>query len=160
MAALAEKAIGSDNQFIHRKTAPCAQETEYQRDVRKLVDLLSKLNPSAKEFFPSSYPAAGRKSEGRLSADAPIFVASADYCYNSTSGDNSYKDSSSDVSSNNQPLNRRRRYGYSQGRRRLNDRVRRAERERKASGELYMFLILIKMSQKSTLLNCLLPVVN
>lgn len=110
MAAVAENAISSDNQFIHRKTAPCTQETEYQRDVRKLVDLLSKLNPSAKEFFPSSYTAAGRKSEGRLSADAPIFVASADYYYNSSNGDNSgssYKDSSSDQSSNNQPLNRR-----------------------------------------------------
>lgn len=51
----------SDNKFAHR-------------DVRELVDLLSKLNPLAKEFVPSA------KSNGRLSADAPVFVvSSADY---------------------------------------------------------------------------------
>ncbi|KAG0491093.1 hypothetical protein HPP92_007956 [Vanilla planifolia] len=136
MAAVAENAIGSDNQFIHRSRA---QETDYQ-NVRKLVDLLSKLNPSAKEFFPSSYSVSGRKSEGRLSADAPIFVASADY-YSSGNGDNSgnsNKDSSSDGSSNNQTLNRRRRNGYFQGRRRTNDRVRRAEREESIRRTVYV----------------------
>lgn len=95
MAAVADSAIGSENQFIHRQPATCDPESEYRRDVRKLVDLLSKLNPSAKEFFPS-----WRKSDGRLSADAPVFVASADYY-------NSIKESCSDGSSNNQPMNQR-----------------------------------------------------
>lgn len=107
MAAVAENTIGSD---IHRSSAAAAAETEYQRDVRKLVDLLSKLNPSAKEFFPSSYSTAaaceGRKPNVRLSADAPIFVASSDYNNNNQIGNGSNKDSSSDGSVNNQP-NRR-----------------------------------------------------
>ncbi|KAK8938612.1 Polyadenylate-binding protein 2 [Platanthera zijinensis] len=140
MAVVAENAVGSENQFSRRQTAPCNQESKYQRDVRKLVDLLSNLNPSAKEFFP-----AGRKSDGRLSADAPIFVASVDY-YN---GGNAYsfvnnyssnnnRDSSSDGSSNNQPMMNRRRNGYSQGRRRMNDRVRRAEREESIRRTVYV----------------------
>ncbi|XP_038986271.1 polyadenylate-binding protein-interacting protein 9-like isoform X2 [Phoenix dactylifera] len=147
MAAMAENAIGSD---IHRQAAAAAAaaETEYQRDVRKLVDLLSKLNPSAKEFFPSSYaPAAdgsgasaggGRNSNGRLSADAPIFVASSDY----NNIDNQFvngsnKDSSSDGSVNNQP-NHRRRNGYNQGRRKMNDRARRAMREESIRRTVYV----------------------
>ncbi|XP_038985114.1 polyadenylate-binding protein-interacting protein 9-like isoform X2 [Phoenix dactylifera] len=130
MAAVAENAIGSD---IHRSSAAAAAETEYQRDVRKLVDLLSKLNPSAKEFFPSSYSTAaacvGRRPDGRLSADAPIFVAASDYNNNNDQvGNGSNKDSSSDGSVSNQP-NRRRRNGYNQGRRRMNDRARRSVRE-------------------------------
>ncbi|KAG1346753.1 polyadenylate-binding protein-interacting protein 9 [Cocos nucifera] len=103
MAAVAENAIGAGDQFVHRTPPPPQQqqrarssETEYQRDVRELVDLLSKLNPSAKEFIPSSYasaaappaaagqtasgpPAGGRRPNGRLSADAPVFMASSDY---------------------------------------------------------------------------------
>ncbi|KAG1335241.1 polyadenylate-binding protein-interacting protein 11 [Cocos nucifera] len=130
MAAVAENAIGSD---IHRPSVAAAAETEYQRDVRKLVDLLSKLNPSAKEFFPSSCSTAaaceGRKPNGRLSADAPIFVAASDYNNNnSQNGNGSNMDSSSDGSVNYQP-NRRRKNGYNQGRRRINDRARRAVRE-------------------------------
>ncbi|KAJ6799754.1 putative polyadenylate-binding protein-interacting protein 9 [Iris pallida] len=96
------------------------EEREYQSDVRKLVDLLSKLNPSAKEFI----PAAARKSgDGRLSADAPVFVASTDY-YNIIFYNGRSKDSSSDGSSNNQP-NRRKR----NGKRRMNESLRRSERE-------------------------------
>ncbi|CAL9180804.1 unnamed protein product [Musa hybrid cultivar] len=180
MAAVAEKAVGADDQFVRRQ-APAA-DAEYRSDVRKLVDLLSKLNPAAEEFVPSSCTAAaggGRKSDCRLSADAPVFVASNGFYSNGgigngggskdsssdgssnnrpNSGDGwksngrlsadapvfvassglysdglisnggSIKDSSSDGSSNNQP-NRRRRNGYNQGRRRMNERVRRADRE-------------------------------
>lgn len=109
MAAVAANGISSENQFIHCQPTACNQETEYRSDVRKLVDLLSKLNPLAKEFFPSSYPATGTKLDGRLSADAPIFVGSTD-CYNRINvpeNGNGNKDSCSDVSSNNQLLNRR-----------------------------------------------------
>ncbi|KAG1330292.1 polyadenylate-binding protein-interacting protein 11 [Cocos nucifera] len=140
MAAMAENAIGSD---IHRPAA--AAETEYERDVRELVDLLSKLNPSAKEFFPSANAAAaagsggGRKPNGRLSADAPIFVASSDYDNNNDSQivNGSNKDSSSDGSVNNQ-LNRGRRNGYNQGRRKMNDRARRAMREESIRRTVYV----------------------
>lgn len=107
MAAVAANGITSDNRFIHCQPTPCNQETEYQRDVKKLVDLLSKLNPLAKEFFPSSYTATRPKSETRLSADASIFVGSADY-YNKSNvpnNGNANKDSSSDGSSHNLPLN-------------------------------------------------------
>ncbi|XP_020595148.1 polyadenylate-binding protein-interacting protein 9-like [Phalaenopsis equestris] len=139
MAAVAESAIGSENQLMHCNPATSESESEYQNDVRKLVDLLSKLNPSAKEFVPS-----WRKSDGRLSADAPLFVGSPEY-YNSRNESNygsCSKDWSSDGSSNNQPMNRRRfgqrRNGYNQGRRRISDRVRRAEREESIKRTVYV----------------------
>lgn len=115
MAAVAEKAIGSDDPFIHRQSpAEAEAEREYRRDVKNLVDLLSKLNPSAEEFFPSSHAASGdaagghRKFDGRLSADAPIFVSWNDFYYNSEPINNNggTKESSGDGSSNDQP-NRR-----------------------------------------------------
>lgn len=74
MAAVADNTMsmiaGSDDQF-HRYRPPSPSTThsssssssptdntnkdksEFQRDVRELVDLLSKLNPMAKEFVPS-----------------------------------------------------------------------------------------------------------
>ncbi|KAJ8471433.1 hypothetical protein OPV22_025776 [Ensete ventricosum] len=138
MAAVAEKAIGSDDPFTHRQSpaeAEAEAEREYRRDVKDLVDLLSKLNPSAKEFFPSSYAASGdaadghRKFDGRLSADAPIFVSWNDFYYNSELIDNNGGTKSSiDGSSNDQP-NRRRRNGYNVGKRRANNRPRGAERD-------------------------------
>nr|DAD33873.1 TPA_asm: hypothetical protein HUJ06_012724 [Nelumbo nucifera] len=112
MAAVAENAIGSDDQFIHHRassTAAAAPASEFQRDVRQLVDLLSKLNPSAKEFFPSSY------SPDRLShSQSPP---------NNLSG--VIKDFSDDGNSN----YRRKKNDYSQGKRRLNGRTLRAQRE-------------------------------
>ncbi|WOL08237.1 polyadenylate-binding protein-interacting protein 9 [Canna indica] len=135
MAAAAEKAIGSGDQFIHRQSSAAAEEKarEYERDVKRLVDFLSKLNPSAQEFIPSYAASSGsgpRKSDGRLSADAPSFVASNDYYYNYglISNNGSSKDSSSDGSTNNQPF-RKKRNGYSQGKRRMNNRLRGAEKE-------------------------------
>ncbi|XP_068658620.1 polyadenylate-binding protein-interacting protein 9-like [Aristolochia californica] len=114
MAAVAENAVGSDDQFIHRSSPSTDPKSEFQRDVRKLVDLLSKLNPSAKEFFPSSY-SADRRSQNDLTA---VFPA----------GGHSHaenKDSSSDDSTN----NRRRKNYHNQWRRRLNGRALRAQRE-------------------------------
>lgn len=101
MAAVAGNGMRSEDQFMGRSAEPignaAASETQYQRDVRELVDLLSKLNPSAKEFFPSRHPppssppqmAVAVKADGRLSADAPVFVASTDFynnVYTSTDG--------------------------------------------------------------------------
>lgn len=48
------------------------KEVEYQAGVQKLVDLLSKLNPAAEEFVPSSAAAASPPKKA-LSADAPVF---------------------------------------------------------------------------------------
>jgi hypothetical protein len=49
---------------------------EYESDMRKLEDLLSKLNPSAEEFVPLSRR-GGEGGARRLSADAPVFVSPA-----------------------------------------------------------------------------------
>ena len=61
MAAETENAICSgDHQFSRQRTPPPSPppssdcKSEFQHDVKQLVDLLSKLNPSAKEFIPSS----------------------------------------------------------------------------------------------------------
>lgn len=59
MAAVAEIAVAS---AAAGGVDEGRKAEELQRDVRKLVDLLSKLNPSAKEFFPSSYPSGGQRS--------------------------------------------------------------------------------------------------
>ncbi|XP_042433727.1 polyadenylate-binding protein-interacting protein 11-like [Zingiber officinale] len=150
MAAVAEKAIGSDEQLLHRKSPPSAakaaeeSDRDYKRNVKRLVDLLSKLNPFAKEFVPSSHAdvaGEGRhcKSNSQLSADAPVFVASSDYYYNYglISNTGSRKDSSSDGSSNNQP-NRRRRNGFSQGKKRPNYRHRGAKRDDSIKRTVYV----------------------
>ncbi|CAL9762259.1 unnamed protein product [Musa acuminata subsp. burmannicoides] len=136
MAAVAEKAIGSEDQFMRHQMPPPADgaEAEYQSEVRELVDLLSKLNPAAKEFVPSSNPAPA----ARLSAVAPFFMASGGFYSNGllcnlVGG----MDSISDGSSNNQP-NRRRRYGHNQGLRRMNDRLWKAEREESVKRTVYI----------------------
>ncbi|XP_064967837.1 polyadenylate-binding protein-interacting protein 11-like isoform X3 [Musa acuminata AAA Group] len=105
MAAVAEKAIGSEDQFMRHQMTPPADgaEAEYQSEVRELVDLLSKLNPAAKEFVPSSNPAPA----ARLSAVTPFFMASGGFYSNGLLCNlDGGMDSISDGSSNNQP-NRR-----------------------------------------------------
>ncbi|RWW18298.1 hypothetical protein GW17_00017720 [Ensete ventricosum] len=122
MGAVAENAVGSEDKFIGRQSqAPAEAETENQRDVRNLVDFLSKLNPSAKEFVPSSHTAW--KFDGRLLAGAPIFVVASDYYSKGGIGHGGITDSSSDGSSNNQ-LN-----PGVMGWRRKNDRVQSAQSE-------------------------------
>ncbi|KAJ9560685.1 hypothetical protein OSB04_005845 [Centaurea solstitialis] len=88
--------------------------------MQDIVDMLStlKLNPMAKEFFPSSYsPIYG--SNGDQSELALNFFAPAYYANVNSPGDviEGY------------PNNRRRRNSYNQGRRRLNGRAFRAQRE-------------------------------
>ncbi|XP_009389991.2 polyadenylate-binding protein-interacting protein 9 isoform X3 [Musa acuminata AAA Group] len=136
MGAVAENAVGSEDKFIGRQShAPSEAETENQRDVRNLVDFLSKLNPSAKEFVPSSYTAW--KFDGRLSAGAPIFVVASDYYSKGGIDHGGIRDSFSDGSSNNQ-LNRGRRNGYSQGWRRKTDRVRSAQSKESIRRTVYV----------------------
>ena len=73
-------------------SAAAAKEVEYQAGVQKLVDLLSKLNPAAKEFVPSSAAAASPPKKA-LSADAPVF----DY-HSIGAGNGGAKDSATDAS--------------------------------------------------------------
>jgi hypothetical protein len=56
-------------------SSAAAKEAEYEAGMRKLVDLLSKLNPAAEEFVPSSATAAAVSSPSKkaLSPDAPLF---------------------------------------------------------------------------------------
>jgi hypothetical protein len=70
MAAVAEGSPAAAQAASAAATA-AAKEAEYQKDVQKLVDLLSKLNPAAKEFVPSWAAAATPRKA--LSADAPVF---------------------------------------------------------------------------------------
>ncbi|XP_062190156.1 polyadenylate-binding protein-interacting protein 9-like [Phragmites australis] len=103
--------------------AAAAKEAEYQAGVQKLVDLLSKLNPAAKEFVPS--PAVASPSKKALSADAPVF----DIC-SIGGGNGGSKDSAADAAFYIGNQQRRWRNGYiNQGRRRTSERARRAERE-------------------------------
>jgi len=105
-------------------SAAAAKEVEYQAGVQKLVDLLSKLNPAAKEFVPSSAAAASPPKKA-LSADAPMF----DY-HSIGAGNWGPKDSATDASFYIGSPQHRRWNGYiNQGRRRANDRARRTERE-------------------------------
>jgi hypothetical protein len=105
-------------------SAAAAKEVEYQAGVQKLVDLLSKLNPAAKEFVPSSAASASPPKKA-LSADAPVF----DY-RSIGAGNGGAKDSATDASFYIGSPQRRRWNGYlNQGRRRANDRARRTERE-------------------------------
>jgi hypothetical protein len=85
--------------------AEAEEEREYKSDMRKLEELMSKLNPCAKEFVPSSRRAATATAPvhgAGLSADAPVFVSGAELFGGG-------RDSSSDGSSNGggQPQNRR-----------------------------------------------------
>ncbi|RLM79788.1 polyadenylate-binding protein-interacting protein 8-like [Panicum miliaceum] len=132
------------------------EEEEYKSDMRKLEELMSKLNPCAQEFVPSSRRAAAPASlavkpagGGVLSADAPVFVSAAEY-YGAAGGhlqvaggggaSGGSRDSSSDGSSNGSghPLNRRRRNSFNQGRRRMGGRPRRADREDSVRRTVYV----------------------
>uniref|UniRef100_A0A0E0G471 RRM domain-containing protein n=1 Tax=Oryza nivara TaxID=4536 RepID=A0A0E0G471_ORYNI len=127
------------------------EEREYKSDMRKLEELMSKLNPRAQEFVPSSRrapPAAAAQAAGGLSADAPVFVSAAEYFGGAGAGAGQLqvggggggRDSSSDGSSNGggQPQNRRRRSGFNQGRRRTGGRTRRADREDSVRRTVYV----------------------
>jgi len=129
------------------------EEKEYKSDMRKLEELMSKLNPCAQEFVPSSRRAAAPAMKpaggGVLSADAPVFVSAAEY-YGAAGGHlqvagggaagGGSRDSSSDGSSNGSghPLNRRRRNSFNQGRRRMGGRPRRADREDSVRRTVYV----------------------
>uniref|UniRef100_A0ACD5VW05 Uncharacterized protein n=1 Tax=Avena sativa TaxID=4498 RepID=A0ACD5VW05_AVESA len=135
MAAVAEGSHGAAQAASSAAAAAAAaKEAEYQKDVQKLVDLLSKLNPAAKEFVPSS--AAAAPSRKALSADAPVF----DYGLiggGGNGGSFGYPGADAGYIGNQHQQRMRRTYvdnerrnGYfSHGRRRTNERARRGDRE-------------------------------
>ncbi|KQJ94209.1 polyadenylate-binding protein-interacting protein 11 [Brachypodium distachyon] len=128
--------------------AAAEEEREYKSDMRKLEELMSKLNPCAQEFVPSSRRAASAPAPGGgLSADAPVFVSAAEFFGAGAgqlqgTGAGGGRDSSSDGSSNGggQPQNRRiRRNGsFNQGRRRMGGRTRRSDREDSVRRTVYV----------------------
>ncbi|XP_042382750.1 polyadenylate-binding protein-interacting protein 11-like isoform X3 [Zingiber officinale] len=128
MAAVVEKinGIGSDDQLLcSHPPAETDAGVEYHGDVRRLVDLFSKLNPAAKEFFPAaafSDVAVERKSENRLFAGG--FYS------------NSCRGSSSDGLLYNH-LNRTK-AGNSQVQQRINNRVKRTERHESVKRTVYV----------------------
>ncbi|XP_042376628.1 polyadenylate-binding protein-interacting protein 11-like isoform X2 [Zingiber officinale] len=129
MAAVVEKinGIGSDDQLLcSHPPAETDAGAEYHGDVRRLVDLFSKLNPAAKEFFPAaafSDVAVERKSENRLFAGG--FYS------------NSCRGSSSDGLLYNH-LNRTKKAGNSQVQQRINNRVKRTERHESVKRTVYV----------------------
>ncbi|OMO74588.1 hypothetical protein CCACVL1_16587 [Corchorus capsularis] len=109
MAVVADKsgeavAAAANNNNLVVETAK-SESKEF--NVQKLVDMFTKLNPLAKEFFPSSYH------------------------HNQTKGSNDFNQVPFNKQSvgNENYSNRRRRNNYNQGRRRLNGRSFRAQRE-------------------------------
>ncbi|MQL86529.1 hypothetical protein Taro_019056 [Colocasia esculenta] len=156
MAAVAENAIGSDDrQFPHRRTPssppppPSDPASDFRDDVQKLVNLLSKLNPSAEEFVPSNKFAApagtiardGRKPDGTLSPDAPVFVANGGAGFEQAN----HKDPGGDGLGNNY---RRKKNYYNQGKRRTNEKVLRAQREDSIRRTVYVSDIDINVTEE------------
>ncbi|KAM0918093.1 hypothetical protein ACQ4PT_009064 [Festuca glaucescens] len=121
--------------------AAAAKEAEYHKDVQKLVDLLSKLNPAAKEFVPSSAAATPRKP---LSADAPVFDYGSIGGAVGNGGIGIYPGADTGYIGNQQRMRRNfvdneRRNGYfNHGRRRTNGRGRHADREESIRRTVYV----------------------
>uniref|UniRef100_A0ACD5ZKQ1 Uncharacterized protein n=1 Tax=Avena sativa TaxID=4498 RepID=A0ACD5ZKQ1_AVESA len=126
--------------------AEAEEEREYKSDMRKLEELMSKLNPCAQEFVPSSRraaPAPAPAPGAGLSADAPVFVSTAELFGGQlqAGAGGGGRDSSSDGSSNGggQPQNRRRRSAsFNQGRRRMGVRTRQSDREDSVRRTVYV----------------------
>ncbi|RDX97556.1 Polyadenylate-binding protein-interacting protein 9, partial [Mucuna pruriens] len=106
MAAVAE--IPADANKMDSKP-----KTESEFSVQKLVDMFTKLNPLAKEFFPSSYsPNHDHRLQGFNQLSPTHFLVTT-------------KPSANE----NFPINRRRRNSFNQGRRRVSGRSLKAQRE-------------------------------
>ncbi|KAJ1434254.1 RNA-binding domain superfamily [Sesbania bispinosa] len=115
MAAVAD--IPADANKMDSKPKP---ESEFT--VQKLVDMFTKLNPLAKEFFPSSYSHnLDHRHQGYNQFTPTNFLVNT-------------KPSPND----NFPNNRRRRNNFNQGRRRLNGRSLKAQREDSVRRTVYV----------------------
>ncbi|KAJ0264055.1 Polyadenylate-binding protein-interacting protein 9 [Hirschfeldia incana] len=93
---------------------------ESELDMQKLVAMFKKLNPLAKEFFPSYYP----KKNGETAKGNQVLSVDDDFpTAKKQSGEEFDSDGKKD------DINRKRRNNYSQGRRRLTGRISKAQRE-------------------------------
>ncbi|CAI8595311.1 unnamed protein product [Vicia faba] len=95
---------------------------ESEFSVQKLVDMFTKLNPLAKEFFPSSY-GAGNDQRGQ---GFNIFRPNSFLANNKVAPNDDHQN------------NRRRRNNFTQGRRRLNGRSLKAQREDSVRRTVYV----------------------
>nr|XP_043619525.1 polyadenylate-binding protein-interacting protein 8-like [Erigeron canadensis] len=110
-----------DDDIVNSDDNKSSSDMKLQKEI---VDMFSnlKLNPMAKEFFPSSYQkGSGDQTEIGLNYFAPAFYV------------NSHGDAIDGY-----PNNRRRRNNYSQGRRRLNGRAFKAQREDSIKRTVYV----------------------
>ncbi|XP_050368727.1 polyadenylate-binding protein-interacting protein 9-like isoform X2 [Argentina anserina] len=116
MAAVAEiagEAASANNQKLDSISKPVSEsKPKSDFDVQKLVDMFTKLNPLAKEFFPSSY--------------SPL----QNHNFDTSFAVNNSKLLPTD--------NRRRSNNYNQGKRRLSGRAFRAERENSIRRTVYV----------------------
>ncbi|KAL8142244.1 hypothetical protein V2J09_015276 [Rumex salicifolius] len=126
MAAVAQNAVNSDDQFANNCPSPIKSsetemgldsKTEFQKNINQLADILSKLNPWAEEFVPSSCRAK-----------------------NDQSSDNNFSKANKDSEIDNFQNNRKvlKKSSFNQGRRRLNGRATRAQREESVRRTVYV----------------------
>ncbi|XP_009116858.1 polyadenylate-binding protein-interacting protein 9 [Brassica rapa] len=118
-----EKTIGDGIEKIaitsSKKESQLKPESEL--DMKNVVAMFKKLNPLAKEFFPSYHN--NTKKNNNTGKDNQIMPADDLVAKKNQSGEEFDHDLKKDDN------NRKRRNGYSQGRRRLNGRISKAERE-------------------------------
>ncbi|KDP20563.1 hypothetical protein JCGZ_04523 [Jatropha curcas] len=127
MAAVAEitgeAAAATNNNNNNNNTenldSDAKPKSESEFSVQNLVDMFTKLNPLAKEFFPSSY---NNKNKTQNLLNLNNFAVLPN------------KQSAND----NFPTNRRRRNNYNQGKRRLNGRAYRAQQEDSIRRTIYV----------------------
>lgn len=123
MAAVAQNVVNSDDQFTKNcsnspthnsetDTKSSDSKSDFHKNINELADILSKLNPWAKEFVPSSF----RQKNDQNNFPVP----------NKNSGNDNF------------PNNRRRRNSFNQGRRRMNGRSFRAQREESIRRTVYV----------------------
>ncbi|KAM0921265.1 hypothetical protein ACQ4PT_007136 [Festuca glaucescens] len=144
MAAVAEGSPAAAQAASAAAAAAAAKEAEYHKDVQKLVDLLSKLNPAAKEFVPSSAAAATPRKA--LSADAPVFYYGSVGAAFGNEGIGAYPAGADTGYIGNQQQRMRRNFvdnerrnGYfNHGRRRTNGRGRHADRDESIRRTVYV----------------------
>ncbi|KAJ9183086.1 hypothetical protein P3X46_006996 [Hevea brasiliensis] len=108
-AAAAVNTNNNTNNDTKNLDSDVKSKSESEFRVQKLVDMFTKLNPLAKEFFPSSYH-NNNNTQNNLHL-------------------NDLAEPNKQSANDNFPTNRRRRNNYNQGKRRLNGRAYRAQRE-------------------------------
>ncbi|GAB4846702.1 Polyadenylate-binding protein-interacting protein 9 [Ancistrocladus abbreviatus] len=125
MAAIVQNVVNSDDQFSKNCPSPTQvsetdskssdSKSDFHKNIHELADILSKLNPWAKEFIPSSY-----------------WQKNDQLTQNDFSGVNKY------LGGDSCPNNRRRRNNFNQGRRKLNGRSYKAQQEDSIKRTVYV----------------------